>query len=229
MDPEEKPAARGGTRRGRFIVFEGLDGSGKSTQIALLAQRLKLLGRRVSCTAEPTSSATGGLLRDALSGCCPRGAAELAGLFLADRITHNQNPVWGIEAALAGGFDVICDRYYYSSFAYQGAETSMDWVMAMNLDCPDILRPDLCVFLDLDQEQCRRRLDLDRAHLEIFEDEQTLKRTREQFFAAFRLLEGRENICVVDAARPPELVADEIYQLVMALERRAGRKDPGAS
>ena len=74
---------------GRFIVLEGLDGSGKSTQITLLAQALQAQGRKVHCTAEPTSSATGGLIRDTLSGSYARSGAELAALFLTDRIAHN--------------------------------------------------------------------------------------------------------------------------------------------
>ena len=91
------------TRRGRFIVFEGIDGAGKTTQIELLAKHLQAAGRRVYRTAEPTESVTGGLLRDALSGVSRRTAAEMAALFTLDRIFHNVNPVNGIEKMLADG------------------------------------------------------------------------------------------------------------------------------
>lgn len=218
--PDAGKASPAGAGRGRFIVFEGLDGSGKSTQIAMLAEKLKLLGHKVYCTAEPTSSATGGLIRDALSGIYKRDAAELAGLFLTDRITHNVNPAWGIRKLLDDGADVICDRYYYSSFAYQGLETNLDWVMSMNLDCPEIMKPDLCVFLDVDHKKCKSRLDTERAHLEIFErDEHLMGETQSQFYKVFRLLDGRENIRIVDANRPLDVVADEIYRIVMSLGR----------
>ena len=123
-------------QRGKFIVFEGIDGAGKTTQIERLAQTLRAQGRRVMVTAEPTVSVTGGLLRDALGGVSHRSAGEMAALFVLDRIFHNVNPVNGIEKMLADGVDVICDRYYYSSLAYQGSETDFDWVAGMNLNCP---------------------------------------------------------------------------------------------
>lgn len=105
--------------RGKFIVVEGLDGSGKGTQTALLCAYLKSQGRNVYPTAEPTESVTGGMIRDVLSGARQRTSSELAALFLADRVAHNMNPVNGIEKTLEAGIDVVCDRYYYSSIAYQ--------------------------------------------------------------------------------------------------------------
>lgn len=83
--------------RGKFIVVEGLDGSGKGTQTALLCAYLKSQGRNVYPTAEPTESVTGGMIRDVLSGARQRTSSELAALFLADRVAHNMNPVNGIE------------------------------------------------------------------------------------------------------------------------------------
>ena len=122
--------------KGRFIVFEGIDGSGKTTQIRLLAEHLKRAGRKVHITAEPTTSVSGGLLRDALCGARKRSPGELAALFLLDRINHNVCPVNGIEKLTSDGYDVICDRYYYSSLAYQGRQTDYRWVADMNLNCP---------------------------------------------------------------------------------------------
>ena len=212
---------------GRFIVLEGLDGSGKSTQITLLAQALQAQGRKVHCTAEPTSSATGGLIRDTLSGSYARSGAELAALFLTDRIAHNVDPVRGFRRLLREGWDVVCDRYYYSSFAYQGLSTDLDWVLDMNLNCPDLAKPDLCVFLDVDYRSCKERLDQDRASLEIFErDPEQMNETRRLFLEVFRRLEGRENIRVVDANRSAGEVAEEILQLVNALEICAGKRLP---
>ena len=204
---------------GKFIVIEGLDGSGKSTQIRLLSERLRASGRRVYETAEPTASATGGLVRDALSGLTPRSGAEIAALFMADRVAHNANPVNGIGVMLQKGFDVICDRYYYSSLAYQGTVTDPEWVRRINVDCPEIRRPDLCVFLDLSDEECLRRMDSGRAVREIYENAQALIAIRKRYYEVFRSLEGEENIVVVDAARSPEAVAADVLSAARGVFR----------
>ena len=199
---------------GKFIVIEGLDGSGKTTQIRLLSARLRSMGRTVAETAEPTASATGGLIRDALSGLTPRTGTEIAALFMADRVAHNVHPVNGINALLEKGMDVICDRYYYSSLAYQGCVSDPDWVFHINVDCPEIRRPDLCVFLDLDDETCLRRMEQGRAYQEIYENENTLIAVRRRYYDAFRRLEGRDRIVSVNADRTPEEVAEDIFAAV---------------
>lgn len=202
-----------------FIVFEGLDGSGKSTQISMLKDKLRLMGRKVYVTAEPTNSATGGLIRDTLSNNYKREPSELASLFLTDRVSHNVNPVWGIQKFLNEGTDIICDRYYYSSFAYQGLGTDLQWIIDMNLNCPQIIKPDLCIYLDVDPEKCKRRVDSERAHLEIFEnDQKIMQQTRMQFFEVFKKLNSTENIRIIDANRPINVVADEILTIVMGLK-----------
>ena len=200
--------------KGRLIVFEGIDGAGKTTQIDLLTRRLQAAGRRVFRTAEPTESVTGGLLRDALSGISKRTPAELAALFVLDRIFHNTNPVNGIETMLSQGIDVICDRYYYSSLAYQGCETDEQWVRDMNLNCPDIRRPDVCIFLDLTPAQSMERIGKGRITTEIYENEERLTRVRNQFFRALDSLKDTDRICIVNAARSVEEIHEEIYQIV---------------
>lgn len=199
--------------KGRFIVFEGIDGAGKSTQIEKLRQKLVSEGRKVFITAEPTLSVTGGILRDALSGNYKRSAAELAAMFLSDRVFHNVNESVGINQALEKGFDVISDRYYYSSFAYQGLDSDIDWVIDMNLNCPDIRRPDLCIFLDLDAEKSKARIDTNRATVEIFEKEEILNKIRSKFFDVFKRL-PEENIAIVDASGSVDEVAEKIASVV---------------
>ena len=199
--------------KGRFIVFEGIDGAGKSTQIEMLRQKLTGEGRKVFITAEPTASVTGGILRDALSGNYKRSPSELAAMFLSDRIFHNVNESVGINQALERGFDVISDRYYYSSFAYQGLDSDIDWVINMNLNCPDIRKPDLCIFLDLDAEKSKARIDTNRATVEIFENEETLNKIRNKFFDVFKRLPD-ENIAIIDASGSVDEVFAKISEVV---------------
>ena len=153
-----------------FIVFEGIDGCGKTKHTRRLFEWLTARGRSVFMTAEPTESETGRLLRRALAGEDDRTPAEMAVLFTLDRIGHNKE----IEAALAAGQDVICDRYYYSSLAYQGALTNYEWVRRMNCDCPEIRRPDLCIFLDVPPATALERINKRAAAHEIYEKEEAL-------------------------------------------------------
>lgn len=204
-------------KKGKFIVFEGLDGSGKGTQIRLLEKRLLEEGRKVVLTAEPTESTLGGIIRDALAGDPERSPSELAALFLSDRIRHCCDSKKGIKAMLDAGKDVICDRYYFSSFAYQGIDADLDWVMKMNLDCPETLSPDVCIFLDVDPDTCMQRIDSSRAFTEIYEKASTLTRIRNRFFEVFARLGDKENIKVVDASRSPEEIACEIAEIVNKL------------
>ncbi len=206
------------TVRGKLIVLEGLDGSGKGTQIARLSEALRQNGRKVHTTAEPTDSVTGGLLRDALSGLVKRDAYELSALFLLDRIFHNVNKKNGIQQYLAQGYDVICDRYYYSSFAYQGIEADLSWVMEMNLNCRKILRPDVCIFLDIPPSVGDRRIRDDRSYREIYENVDTQQRVRDRFYEVFALLKDRENIHIVDAARSIEAVSADILKICEKLK-----------
>ena len=207
-----------GAKRGRFIVIEGIDGSGKSTQIQLLANKLAANKRKVYTTAEPTVSLTGGMLRDALRGVTKKTTCEIAAMFLLDRIYHNVNPVDGIEKFLAAGVDVICDRYYYSSLAYQGSETDFDWVLDMNLNCPEIRKPDICIFLDLEPDKCIERISKNRMVTEIYEEKGRLEKYRKRYFDIFEMLKFTDNIAILDTDRPIETIADDVFELVEKLE-----------
>lgn len=199
---------------GKFIVFEGIDGCGKTTQIARLRDALCAMGRQVSLTAEPTDSPTGKLLRAALSGADPRSPSEMAALFTLDRIGHNLGAN-GIGEALASGKDVLCDRYYYSSLAYQGSLCDYDWVRHMNLDCPDIRRPDLCVFLDLSPAESLARISARGNAAEIYEKEESLRLFRSTFLRVFETLPDRT--AIIDAAGTPEEVAARVKHAVLEI------------
>lgn len=172
--------------RGKFIVFEGLDGCGKTTQAKLLKEALSARGIAAEFTVEPTENETGKLIRRILSGEVKATPHELAALFVADRIGHNTR-VGGIEDMLEQGINVICDRYYYSSLAYQALDSEPSWVYSANLSCPYIRRPDLCIFLEAATEVCLDRIHMGReaSQLEIFENAESLNSIRQRFYKVF--------------------------------------------
>ncbi len=203
--------------KGRLIVLEGIDGAGKTTQAALLEAHLRAQGRQVVRTAEPTDYPSGRALREALGGAVKKSECEMATLFVMDRIAHNIHPTEGLIALLAAGVDIICDRYYYSTLAYQGHSTDYEWVKAMNLTCPEITRPDLCVYLDLTPDQSLERIRAGRESVEIYENEETLTRVRNAFFRVFSDETITDRVEIVNAYRTPEEIAADIAAAVDAL------------
>ena len=197
--------------QGRFIVFEGIDGCGKSTQIAMLRRALTAMGRTVTQTAEPTDKDTGKMLREALAGRVERTPCEMAALFTLDRIVHNM-AADGIEKTLASGADVLSDRYYYSSLAYQGSLCDYGWVKAMNVGCPAIRRPDLCIFLDIPPKEALQRIGKRGEAKEIYEKEETLTLFRATFLKVFADL--GDNVAIVDASGTPDEVAAGVLDAV---------------
>lgn len=201
-------------KKGLFIVFEGIDGSGKTTQARMLAEHLEGLGRRTYLTAEPTKFPSGVALREALGGKVKKSECEMAVMFVEDRIQHNINAESGINALVGDGVDVICDRYYYSSLAYQGQATDYEWVKNMNLSCPEIRRPDVCIYIDLLPEQSLERISKGRESLEIYENADTLTRVRNKFLSVIEDLSKTDNIRIIDGYRTPEEVSAEIAAII---------------
>ena len=197
-------------KKGLFIVLEGIDGAGKTTQAELLREYLESKGRSVVRTAEPTTFPSGVELRAALGGKIKKTECEMATMFVLDRIAHNTHPTEGIEAILNGGQDIICDRYYYSTLAYQGQSTSYEWVKAMNLSCPEIRKPDICIYLDLTPAQSLERISKGRDSVEIYENEETLSKVRNAFYKVFDDLGDSENIAVIDAYRDIDGIFSDI-------------------
>ena len=199
----------------KFIVFEGIDGAGKSTQIALLRESLAKRGISCAVTVEPTDLPSGRELRRALSGALPKTPIEMAEMFAADRVAHNKDCESGIDKMLSDGLTVISDRYYYSSLAYQGATLGYETVAALNLDNPDIRRPDLCIFLDLTPEKSLERIGKRGEQTEIYENFDYLTRTRAMFFDVFERLRARgEHIAIIDASGSVDEVAALVLEAV---------------
>ena len=201
--------------KGLFIVIEGVDGSGKTTQSKMLSEYLRSLGRQVHHTCEPTESGLGGMVRDGLGAEHVRTTEELAAMFLADRVAHNVSPKSGIGMYIESGTDVVCDRYYYSSLAYQGIDGDFDWVADMNLNCPVIRKPDICIFIDLDPKKCLEHIRAGRSHFEIYEENaQIIEDTRRRYEKVFDLLKERDNVVVVDGSRTVEKVFADVKSAV---------------
>jgi len=201
--------------KGRFIVFEGIDGAGKSTQVALLTKKLNELGCDVYLTAEPTELESGKALRRALSGEDKKSECEMAAMFVLDRIAHNTDPENGIIALTEQGKTVISDRYYYSTLAYQGHTTNYQWVKDMNLLCPEIKHPDICIYLDLLPEQSLERIKARNEKTEIYENLQKLTSVRNTFLSVINDLKaGGEKIFIINADRTPDEIGNEIFDII---------------
>ena len=204
-------------RNNLFIALEGIDGSGKSTQTKLLTEQLTSRGHKVYSTFEPTNNQIGKLIRDILKGNTSADYRIIAGLFVADRLDHLLNSAYGIVKKLDEGYTVIMDRYYFSSYAYQGAHMDIDWVIQANAMSASILRPDVNIFIDVAPEISMQRLHANRDNIELFETLDNLKLVRSKYMEAFEKLKGEEHIISVDGNRTPDLIAGDIWEKVASM------------
>lgn len=197
-----------------FIALEGIDGSGKSTQINLLKNNLEIAGHRVYTTFEPTDSPIGRLIRDIFNHRMEADQRTIAGLFVADRLEHILNKENGMLKKLEEGFTVITDRYYFSSYAYHGVHMPVEWVIQSNALAAGILRPDLNIFIDIDPDTGMERIKKGRNSLELFETFENQKKVREKYFEVMEKLKNEENIFITDGTRTPEVIAEDIWKKV---------------
>jgi dTMP kinase len=192
-------------KKGVFIVIEGLDGSGKTTQAILLAKRLNSSHNTV-LTAEPSRGKIGTFIRESCLYEDKRLPTEAeALLFAADRVEHMQNE---IKPALDEGKLVICDRYVYSSIAYQGsAGLSLDWIKTINARA---LQADFAIFIDVAPERVLERLQRKKSVMETLETQQKVREVYLKFVEKGELVR-------VDGDKPKEVVADALYTKVLSL------------
>lgn len=200
--------------KGRLIAFEGIDGSGKSTQIQFLAKRLKEQQIPHYTTMEPTDSPIGSLIRQILKGRLQADPRVVASLFAADRLDHLLNNVDGILHMIADGMTVLMDRYLFSSYAYQSTDAPMEWVIQANALSSRILSPAVNIFIDTDVDTAMERIIKNRFQTELFEEKTRLLQVRKRYQQAFEKVKDAGRVIIVDGNQPPEAVAEEIWENV---------------
>ncbi len=211
--------------RGSFIVVEGLDGAGTTTQCAALAERLRALGREVLVTCEPSTGPIGVQIRQALSGRLglassrderpPLTAPTLALMFAADRMDHLASE---IEPALRRGAVVLCDRYVLSSLAYQGPTVGVEWVQQINAHA---LAPDLTLFLKIDVKSASARRAVRQGAAELYERDDIQQRTARWYERAIALRRKcGDRIEIIDGRLP----VSEVTERCLAEIRPKGRR-----
>lgn len=199
---------------GKFIVFEGIDGAGTTTQSERYAAFLGRQRRVVHVTHQPSDGPVGSLLRLGLAGRLKLGASNqaqcMALLFAADRLDHVAHE---IEPHLRDGAAVICDRYDLSSIAYQtatvrGEDTSAfeTWVREINRYAP---RPDATIVLDVSPEEAERRRQERLGALDLYEETELQRQLAELYARAETLVPG-DRVIRVDGNQPLDAVSDAV-------------------
>ena len=214
--------------RGRFITFEGPEGSGKSTQVALLRDRLEKSGRQVRQTREPGGTALGEMLRRILLTSDGTGMVPLAEALLlsTDRAQHVAEV---IRPSLSAGCIVLGDRYVDSMLAYQGfgRELPLYVLEALARIATESLLPDLTILIDLDvaESLTRRRRASESGGGELNRFDVRAIQFHERVRHGFLALAEREpaRFYVLDGARPVEDVAEDVWERVKTLLAPARR------
>ena len=187
-----------------FIAVEGIDGSGKSTTIREIKRYLESKGEAVYLTAEPTTRATGKIVRNFLSETnsdTPLIHEMLALAFAADRINHLREEIW---PALRKKQTVITDRYFFSSIAYQSLNVSYEWVKGINRFAT---LPDVLVFIDVSVDKAVERLTKFRTSTEIYEKRDLLQQIDRNYREVIKEFEDNLKVIYLNG----NLDIDKIY------------------
>ncbi|BAQ60846.1 thymidylate kinase [Geminocystis sp. NIES-3708] len=203
-------------KQGYFIVLEGIDGAGSTTQANLLERYFINKQKKAIVSPEPSSGKIGKLLREFLAHQNnfinqDLFDQQMAYLFAADRHYHLYNNIDGVQKLIQENTHVITTRYYFSSLAYNAkTEKDFQFVSLLNRDFPP---PDLLIYLDIPVDIALNRIS-NRAILEIYETKEKLTRVKENFE---RILSQYEYPYVkIDATKMKEVIHKEI---VNSLER----------
>jgi dTMP kinase len=193
-----------------FIVLEGLDGAGTTTQADLLYTRCQTQNRPALLTREPTERAAGMLVRKILRGDAAVLPHTMARLFAADRNEHIDARD-GIRETAEKGVLVICDRYLFSSLAYQSVDCGWDFVRSLNEGFP---LPEFLVFLDIQPQEGEKRLKA-RGEREIYEYEAFQTRAAAGYRRVLEeYAQSGIKILRLDATEEPRAIHEKIWSLI---------------
>lgn len=191
-----------------FIVLEGIDGAGTTTQLELLRTECRTHGVPCVTTSEPTDGLIGTLIRHYLSGAEPVQPQTLALLFAADRREHLYRPGNGIVRLTECGSYVISDRYLFSSLAYQSIECGFEYVFDLNRAFP---LPEHLVYIDVPVELGQKRLER-RVSREITETEEIQRNVQSLYRKTIELFSASAmKIHVIDGSLSVREIASEIW------------------
>ncbi len=191
-----------------FWVLEGLDGAGTTTQLKNLERYLCDKGTKVFRTAEPTIYESGQLIRRVLSGQFKVPQSTVAYLFAADRDNHINNEEYGIKAHLANGEVVICDRYLFSSLAYQSIGYDFEAIKTLNRDFP---YPEFVLYVDTPVKDCIDRIDSRGSDKEIYEKFDYQLKVHDNYERIFAELPKGCNLIRVDGT----LTRERIFEIIV--------------
>jgi len=194
-----------------FIVLEGLDGCGTTTQTALLLDKLRKSGFEAVSTNEPTDGSIGRFIRSVLQKKESVDPFTLALLFSADRNEHVYGKN-GIVAQTQAGIKVVCDRYLFSSLAYQALSMDLETVAQLNQYYP---LPEYLFFVDLSAEECQKRMEARGAQKELFERLELQKRIEANYKKALSLMPDTGMKCsIIDGSGTVQEVHNQICQVL---------------
>ena len=202
--------------RGRFVVLEGIDGSGTTTQVAKLGERLRRSRLAVRTTREPSDGPIGTMVRQVLTGRIVNpggrapGWATMALLFAADRMDHVEAE---IEPFVAGGGIMISDRYDASSLAYQsvmsgsGGEVAVEWIRTLN---QHVARPDLTLVLDIAPDVAAARREERGEAAQLYEQNE-VQRALAVFYKNLESHLPNDRVVIIDGAGTVDQVHGRVY------------------
>ncbi|MAF79531.1 dTMP kinase [bacterium] len=194
---------------GLFIVVEGLDGSGKTTQAELIADELKNRGKETVLTVEPTkTSPVAKRIKDALAKKYKIELEELQKLFSEDRKEHVEKV---ILPNLKEGKIIVSDRYAFTTFSYGSFGNNLEELFTLNENYP---LPDLTIFIDVAPEECRKRIGGRGESNQLFDEIEKLKAHREGYKKIFKRF---QNIETVDGNNTIEKTHKKAMQAVNAI------------
>jgi len=191
--------------KGKFIVFEGLDGSGLSTQTVMLKEYLLKRGKKVVLTKEQTDNFIGGLIKSALKGHIKISPLTLQLMFVADRSQHLDSE---IEPAIKEGKIIISDRYLFSTLAFGSLDVNLDFLKMIN---SKFREPDLTFIIDCPPNICLKRISKERFHAELYEEKNRLEKVRKNYLS---LKDYFPNVYVINGNKSKKEVFEDIRKIV---------------